>query len=143
MWSLKLLAGKTAAGIAICMFSFLPSTQAWCRGLLGWLLAQVESTECCVLGHDVIHCVLVTQLCLTLCNSMDCSPPGSSVHGDSPGKNSRVGCHFPLQGIFPIQESNLCLLHCRQILYHLSHQASPCHPLNPLFWTWVGQLRSR
>ena len=32
--------------------------------------------------------VLVIQLCLTLCDPMDCSPPGSSVHGDSPGKNT-------------------------------------------------------
>ena len=36
---------------------------------------------------------LVTQLCLTLCDPMDCGPPGSSVHGDSPGKNIGVGCH--------------------------------------------------
>ena len=33
-----------------------------------------------------------------LCDSMDCSPPGTSVHGDFPGKNSGVGCHFLLQG---------------------------------------------
>ena len=32
---------------------------------------------------------------------MDGSPPGSSVHGDSPGKNTGVGCHALLQGIFP------------------------------------------
>ena len=42
--------------------------------------------------------VLVTQSCLTLCDPMDCSPAGSSVHGIFPGKNTRVGCHFPLQG---------------------------------------------
>ena len=44
----------------------------------------------------------------------DYSPPGSSVHGDSPGKNVGVGCHTLLQGIFPTQGSNLhllCLLH--------------------------------
>ena len=41
---------------------------------------------------------------------------------DSPGKNTGVGCHSLLQGIFPTQESNPGLLHCRQILYHLSHQ---------------------
>ena len=35
---------------------------------------------------------LVTQSCLTLCDPMDCSPPGSSVHGESPGKNTRGGC---------------------------------------------------
>ena len=42
-----------------------------------------------------------------------------------PGKNTGVGCHSLLQGIFPIQVSNPGLLHCRQILYHLSHQGSP------------------
>ena len=51
-----------------------------------------------------IVCGLVTQLCLTLCDPMDCSPPGSSVHGDSPGKNSGVGCHARLQGIFPTRD---------------------------------------
>ena len=37
--------------------------------------------------------------------------PGSSVHGDSPGKNTGVGCHVLLQGIFPTQGLNPCLLH--------------------------------
>ena len=55
---------------------------------------------------------------------MDCSLPGSSVHGDSPGKNTGVGCHALLQGIFLTQGSNPGLPHCR-ILYHLSHQGSP------------------
>ena len=69
---------------------------------------------------------LVTQSCPILCNSMDYSPPGSFAHGDSPGKNTGVGCHALLQGIFPTQGSNPGLLHCRrQILYHLSHQRSP------------------
>ena len=67
---------------------------------------------------------LVSQLCLTLCDTMDCSPPGSSVHGDSPCKNSGMGCYDLLQGIFPTQGSNPGLPHCRQILYHLSHQGS-------------------
>ena len=35
---------------------------------------------------------LVTQSCPTLCDPMDCRPPGSSVHGNSPGKNTGVGC---------------------------------------------------
>ena len=39
---------------------------------------------------------------------------------DSPGKNTGVGCHFLLQGIFPAQGLNLDLLHCRQALYCLS-----------------------
>ena len=44
---------------------------------------------------------------------------------DSPGKDTGVGSHSLLQGIFPTEGSNLGLLHCRQILYHLSHQGSP------------------
>ena len=48
-----------------------------------------------------------------------------TVHGDSLGKNTRVGCHALLQGIFPTKGSNPGLPHCRrQILYHLSHQGS-------------------
>ena len=42
-------------------------------------------------------------------------------------KNTVRGYHFLLQGIFPTQGSNLGLLHCRQILYHLSHQGSPLY----------------
>ena len=53
---------------------------------------------------------LVTQLCPTLCNPMNCSPPGSSVHGDSPGKNTGVGCHALLQGIFLTHGSDPGLL---------------------------------
>ena len=53
----------------------------------------------------------------TLCNPMDCSPPGSSVHGVVPGKNTGAGCHFPCQGVFPTQGPNPSLLHGRWILY--------------------------
>ena len=62
---------------------------------------------------------------------MDWSPPDSSVHGDSPGKNTGVCCHALLQGIFPTQGANPGLLHCKQILYHLSHQGSPQEPYMP------------
>ena len=57
--------------------------------------------------------VLIAQSCPTLCDSMGHSPPGSSVHGDSPGKDTGVGCHALLQGIFPTQGLNLGLLHCQ------------------------------
>ena len=56
---------------------------------------------------------------------MDCGLPGSSVHGDSPGKNTGVACHALLQGLFPAQGSNPGHPHCRQILYYMSHQGSP------------------
>ena len=46
---------------------------------------------------------------------------GTSVHGDSPGKNTGVGCHALLQRIFPTQGSNPCLPLCRCILYYLSY----------------------
>ena len=64
----------------------------------------------------------VTQSYLTLCDPMDCSLPGSSVHGILQAR--RVGSHCLLQGIFPTQGLNPGLLHCRQILYHLSCQGS-------------------
>ena len=67
---------------------------------------------------------LLAQSCLTLSGPMDCSLPGSSVHADSPDKNSAVGCHALLQGVFPTQGFYPGLLHGRQILYCLSHQGS-------------------
>ena len=65
--------------------------------------------------------MLVSQSCLTLCGPMDCNPP---VHGDYLGKNTGVGCHALLQGIFPTQGSSPGLLHCRQILHCLSQLQS-------------------
>ena len=67
----------------------------------------------------------VAQLCLTISDPMDCGLLGSSVHGDSPGNNTGVGCYVILQGIFPTKGSNSGLLHWKLILYHLSHQGGP------------------
>ena len=50
------------------------------------------------------------QLCSTSCNPIDCSPPGPSVHEDSPGKNTEIGCLALLQWMFLTQGSNLCIL---------------------------------
>ena len=64
---------------------------------------------------------VVTQLHLTLCDPMNCSLPGTwGLPGDSPGKNTVVGHHALLQGIFPIQGSNPGLPHGRRILYPLN-----------------------
>ena len=71
------------------------------------------------------HVCLVAQSGLTLCHPMDCGLPGSSVHEDSPGKNTGVGSHALLQGIFPTQGLKPGIPHCRQILNCLSHQRSP------------------
>ena len=70
---------------------------------------------------------LVFQSCSILCDPTDCSPPGSSVYRDYPGKDTGVGCHALLQGLFPTQGLNPGLPHCRRILYCLSHQGSPSH----------------
>ena len=73
---------------------------------LFYLTANGSRRQC-----HVLSCVSCVQF---LCNPMDCSPPGSYVHGDSPDKNTGVGCHALLQGIFLTQGSNphlLCLMH--------------------------------
>ena len=75
--------------------------------------------------------------CLTLWDPR--SPPGSSCPWDSPGKNTGLGGHFLLQGIFPIQGSNpclipalqVCLLHCRWILYHWNTEKAPKQVCGP------------
>ena len=72
---------------------------------------------------------LVTQSYPTLCNPMDCSHSGSFVHGDSPGKNTEVGCHTLLQGIFPTQGSNPPLLH---LLHWLVGSLPPAPPGKPI-----------
>ena len=69
-------------------------------------------------------CRACAQSCLTL-RPHRLQPTRLLCPWDSPGKNTGLGCHACLQGIFPIQGSNPGLLRCRQILYCLSHQGSP------------------
>ena len=78
-------------------------------------------------GADVIiiEIVLVTQSCLTLFNHMDCSQSGSSDHGILQARILEWVVVPTFRRIFPTQRSNPGLLHCRQILYRLSHQGSP------------------
>ena len=58
---------------------------------------------------------------------MDDSLPGSSIHGDSPGKNAEAGSLSLLQGIVLTQGPHQGLLHCGQILYQLGYQGSLLH----------------
>ena len=69
--------------------------------------------------------MLVAQLCPALCDPVDCCLPSSFYPWNSPGKNTGVGSHSLLQGLFPVQGSNLILSCCRQILYHLRHLRKP------------------
>ena len=86
-------------------------------------------------GHWPLVCMsLATQSCPTLCDPIDYSPPGFSLCGDFPGKNTGVGCQVLLQGIFPTQGLNPGLQHCRQILYYLSHQGSLTSSLVARIW---------
>ena len=70
-------------------------------------------------GPQKIQKVKVVQSCLILCDPVDLYSPW-----DSPGQNTGVSSLSLLQGIFPTQGSNPGILHCRRILYQLSHQGS-------------------
>ena len=81
--------------------------------------------------HTHIHTCQVTSVMSYSLWPRDCSPPGSSVQGDTPGKNTRVGSHALLQGIFPTEGSNLhllWLLHFRGILTTDPAGKRPPHP---------------
>ena len=69
--------------------------------------------------------VFAAQSCLTLRNPMDCSLPGSSVHGVLQARIPEWVAIL-LQGVFLTQGWSPGLLHCKWILYHLSHKGSPC-----------------
>ena len=90
----------------------LPFVTRWIE-LEGVILSEMKSES------------KVPQLCSLRSNPHGQEPAGFLRPWDFPGKSTRGGCHFLLQGIFLIQGLNPDLLHCRQILYHLSHQGRP------------------
>ena len=84
----------------------------------GYYLLEISLQSMCDFKtrQHIVLC-LVAQSCLILCDPMGCSLPISSVHGDSPGKNTGVSCHALLQEIFQTQGLNSGIPHCRWILY--------------------------
>ena len=76
-------------------------------------VCHVINTQTIINKWKLLKCMHAKslQLCQILCNPIDWSLPSSSVHGDSPGKNTGVGCHALLQGIFLTQESNPWVLY--------------------------------
>ena len=90
-------------------------------GCLLWKL-NCKSYRCCI--HLSLK-VLVAQSYPTFCDPMDYSPPGFSVHGLLQARILEWVAISSSRGVFLTQGSNLGLLHCRQILYHLNHQESP------------------
>ena len=105
------------------------------------------SEEFSVFSLDTFFCALTYYMCVCVWSHSVVSdslrpcglhPARLLCPWDSPGKNTGVGCHFLLQGIFPTQGSNLGLLRCRQTLYPLSHQGS--HLLYVCIWKYIEVL---
>ena len=88
----------------------------------------------CICIYILCYAVLSCSIVSDSLRPHEPYPPGSSVDGDSPGKNTGVGCHALLQEIFPTQGLNL---HYKRILYHLSHRG------NPRILEWVAYPFSR
>ena len=137
MRSRRMLVGKLRLGqscLILRLFCFVL--------FFGYFYWSVTALQSCVSFCCTVKCIsyllcLAAQSCLTLYDSMNCSPPGFSVLGDSPGKNTGVGCLAVLQGTFPTQGLKPGLPHRRWILYHLSHQGSP------RILKWVAMPSSR
>ena len=109
---------------SLLMFGFAPFVV---DGLIKQEGKDTTDTErnCAVVILCCAVLCLVAQSSLTLCDPMDYSLPGTSVHGVS----SEILEWILLQGIFPTQGSNPGLPHCRWILNHLSHQGSYSSPV--------------
>ena len=79
-----------------------------------------------------VHRMAMSSLWIVLCLVAQSCP--TLIRGDSLGKNTGVGCHAILQGIFPIKGQNPDLLYYLWILYCLSHQGSPSKVITPVKW---------
>ena len=89
------------------------------------LLYNIMLVSAAQRGESAMTVLVVAQLYPALCDHMDCSPPHFSVRGISQVRVLEwVTIYFILQGTFQTQGLNPGLLHCRQILYCLSHQES-------------------
>ena len=113
----------------------LPDERNWLWGKLGFVLmggAMLSKSliQFSVDGQFYVvfppYCLkwIVSSLMLNSLWPLELQPTGLLYPWDFPGKNTGVGCHFLLQGIFSTQRSDLGLPHCRQTVYHLSCQGS-------------------
>ena len=117
--------------VCVCVCVYL--LYSYCECFFLQLMWTNDSKEeiCCKEGCSFQPWVLCCALCYA--HLLSCvrlfatpwSPPGFSVQGGSPGKNTGVGCHALRQGIFLTHGSNPGLPHCRCILHQLSHKRSP------------------
>ena len=116
--------------------SYLMIDRAWHAFLSGWQLNCPIKRNILHRKHKphpnpdfnnqlpLSHCLSESESRSVVSNSL--RPQGLYRPWNSPGQNTGVGCLSLLQGIFPTQGLNPGLLHCRRILYQLSHQGSRC-----------------
>ena len=124
---------KNPLKLKTLFFCYFKSTKIWFEIFVRYinpLISKIDvfSLNMMWLVHGHLLAFIIDQLVSVMSGSLQSHglQPASFLHpSDSPGKNTGMGCRFLLQGIFPIQVSNLGLLHCRQTLYSLSHQGSP------------------
>ena len=102
------------------------------------MISRVFCKKCLSNTPCVCVCAQWLQLCPNLCDPVDCRPPGSSVHGDSPGRNTGVGSHALLQGILPTQGSNQ---HFFRFL-HWQEGSLPLAPPGGWKWKWSRSVVS-
>ena len=129
--------GKSLTQLSADGWGCVPSLLAlWLKASLGVYKLYGRATIC-----------LVPQLFLSLCDLVDCSQPGSSVHGDSPGKNAEVGCHALLQvgdlqkGFMSTHASQDCF--CQSpVPTALNFQPTPPPPLETLRCSQAGLAQS-
>ena len=127
--------------------------------LVSFKVAQLCPTLCDPMDCIAHQAPLSMEFCWQeYCRGLQCLPPGDlpnpgmeprcpacqadPLPAETPGKpkNTGVGSRSRLQGIFPTQESNPGLLHCRQILYYLSHQGSPLVHEPPVLSTHMASV---
>ena len=106
----------------ILFFGLIHRLSLWC---IYCFLRKNQTVNQILMSLRVTVKVLVSQLCLILCNPMDCRLPGSSDHGILQARILEWVSPSLLQGIFPTLGLKLGLPHWRKVLYHLSHQGSP------------------
>ena len=96
--------GKSGRRIGAIWSILSPGRSRACFTKDGSILKQTLHYFKEVPFFTAFQCAKLLQLYPTLCSPMDCSPPSASVHGDSPGQNTEVGCHALLQGSSPLRD---------------------------------------